>query len=114
MATSRPIESRITRNIYNEHVEAEADAVGVDLFIGDAGHAGQGIGSIALRKFLRMIVFADESIAECIIGPEPQNHRAIRSYEKAGLRYWKTIQGPGERAPEYLMRITRAELDNRA
>ena len=91
---------------YAQHLAASANAAGVDLFIGDATRVGRGTGTRALVKFLRTIVFADESIDECILGPETRNSRAIRCYEKVGFRYWKTVQIPGERAPEYLMRIT--------
>ena len=62
-------------------------------------------------KFLSTVVFADELPTECIIGPEIENHRAIRSYQKAGFSYWKTVQIPGERAPEYLMRIARRDFE---
>lgn len=95
---------------YAQHLAASANAAGVDLFIGDATRVGRGTGTRALVKFLRTIVFADESIDECILGPETRNSRAIRCYEKVGFRYWKTVQIPGERAPEYLMRITPREL----
>ena len=95
---------------YAEHLAASGNAAGVDLFIGDAKQIGRGIGSRALAEFLRTIVFVDDSTDECIIGPEPGTLRAIRSYQKAGFRYWKTVQIPNERAPEYLMRITRADV----
>ncbi len=34
---------------------------------------------------------------------------ARRAYEKAGMRYLKTAQEPGEEQPTCLMRITREE-----
>jgi|SRR5208282_1136248 len=96
---------------YAQHIGAGDNAGGVDLFVGEPEHIGHGTGSAVLSEFLRSVVFADESVTECIIGPEIGNRRAIRSYEKAGFIYWKTVQIPGERAPEHLMRITRREFD---
>ncbi len=96
---------------YAQHLAADDNAAGVDLFVAESEHIGRGTGSAILREFLRTVVFADSSVTECIIGPEIENRRAIRSYEKAGFTYWKTVQIPGERAPEYLMRITRREFD---
>ena len=83
----------------------------MDLFVGEAELVGRGLGSAVLREFLRTVVFACQSPTECIIGPEIGNHRAIRSYRRAGFSYWKTVQVPGERAPEFLMRIARREFE---
>jgi RimJ/RimL family protein N-acetyltransferase len=68
------------------------------------------LGSSILRKFLRDVVFANQSIDCCVIGPEPQNKAAIKAYEKAGFRYLKTVQISGEEQPEYLMRLSREDL----
>src|SRR5262245_16457003 len=96
---------------YARHLGADDWAAGVDLFVGEVEFVGQGSGSAILMEFLRTVVFADEWPTECIIGPEIENHRAIRSYRNAGFSYWKTVQIPGERAPEYLMRITRRDFE---
>jgi len=94
---------------YARHVDASDHAAGVDLLIGEPEYIGRGFGPELLCEFLRAIVFADDSVAECIIGPDVRNLRAIRSYEKVGFRFWKTI--PGERAPEHLMRLSRQEFE---
>jgi aminoglycoside 6'-N-acetyltransferase len=96
---------------YARHLGSDDRAVGVDLLIGEFEFVGQGVGSAVLKEFLRTVVFANEWPTECVIGPETENHRAIRSYQKVGFSYWKTVQVPGERAPEYLMRITRREFE---
>ena len=44
-------------------------------------------------------------------GSDERNAIAIRAYEKAGFRYFKTIRLPDEDAPEYLMHIIPAELE---
>jgi RimJ/RimL family protein N-acetyltransferase len=98
---------------YDRHIGAPEDCAGIDLFIGEAEMVGRGIGSRAVTAFVRSIVFADAATGSCAIGPEQGNRRAIRAYEKAGFRYWKTIAVPGEPAPEYLMLLTRREFESR-
>ncbi len=97
---------------YARAVTVAEDAVGVDLFIGEARYLHRGLGSAALRRFVCEIVFAAEDVVSCIIGPEPANRAAIRAYEKVGFRYLKTIRVPGEETPEYLMRLGREDLTN--
>ncbi len=71
--------------------ELPADAVGVDLSIGDAGKLGQGIGSGALRAFTHRLI--DEGHRTIIIDPDPANARAVRAYEKAGFRAIQQLLG---------------------
>lgn len=86
------------------------DSAGVDLFIGEAEYLYQGLGHHVIRKFLSEYVFSDPEIETCVIGPEPENAAAIRAYEKAGFRFFKTIHVPGEPEPEYLMKLTREQF----
>ncbi len=95
---------------YNKYVQAEEKTVGIDLFIGEDDYIHKGFGTAILTKFLAEIIFSDDSIVNCIIGPEPKNKAAIRCYEKVGFRYFKTIQIIGEAEPEYLMRINKENL----
>ena len=95
---------------YNKYVEADEFTAGVDLFIGEKDFIHKGFGTAATKKFLKEIVFSDESIKSCVLGPEPKNKAAIRSYEKVGFKYFKTITMPDEPEPEYLMRIHREEI----
>jgi RimJ/RimL family protein N-acetyltransferase len=92
---------------YAAQVDVDEEAAGVDLFIGDEAYLHKGLGSYILRAFLRDIVFATGDVASCIIGPSEANAIAIRAYEKAGFRYFKTIPSTNEPTPEYLMRIAR-------
>jgi RimJ/RimL family protein N-acetyltransferase len=64
--------------------ELPADAVGVDLSIGDPDKLGRGIGSGALRAFAQRLI--SEGHRTIIIDPDPANTRAVRAYEKAGFR----------------------------
>ncbi|MGH3085978.1 MAG: GNAT family N-acetyltransferase [Rubrobacteraceae bacterium] len=86
------------------------DSAGVDLFIGEEEFLYRGLGALIIRRFLEEVVFADESIEVCVIDPEPENRAAIRAYEKAGFRYFKTIHVPGESAPAHLMKLPRKEF----
>jgi RimJ/RimL family protein N-acetyltransferase len=95
---------------YAAAVGAEEEAAGVDLLIGETAYLHRGLGSHILRRFLRAVVFAAGDIASCIIGPSEANAIAIRAYEKAGFRYFKTIPSTNEPTPEYLMRIARDDL----
>jgi aminoglycoside 6'-N-acetyltransferase len=61
-----------------------ADAVGVDLSIGEAAWLSRGVGSAALAAFVaRLRAEGHETI---IIDPDPANTRAVRAYAKAGFR----------------------------
>ena len=91
-------------------VQIDEAAAGVDLFIGEADFRDRGLGAALLREFLRQVVFARPGVASCIIGPEHTNVRALRSYEKAGFKYLRTIRDPNTGETDYLMRIRREDL----
>ena len=96
-------------------LQVDADSVGVDLFIGEPDYVHRGLGSTVLRQFVHEIVFRQLGASYCVIGPEIGNKIAIRAYEKAGFRHLKTVDVPGERAPEYLMIYERdIDLDSGA
>lgn len=93
---------------WNQYVEVGEDAAGLDLFIGENEYRGQGLGSQVIREFLNQVVFKGPSITTCISGPDPLNTASKRAFEKAGFKYFKTINPPeGE---EYLMKITKSDL----
>ena len=95
---------------YASLVDVERSA-GVDLFIGEPQYLHRGLGRHVIRRFLSEHVFIDPGVEVCVIGPEPKNVAAIRAYEKAGFRFFKTIQVPGEPQPEYLMSLSRGEFE---
>ncbi len=66
-------------------------AIGIDLSIGDAALLGKGLGSLALRLFARNLYQSGYSVI--LIDPDPDNHRAIRAYEKAGFRPVPNLEG---------------------
>lgn len=74
--------------------ELPADAVGVDLSIGDPALLSKGVGSAALSAFIAMLrQMGHETI---VIDPDPANHRAVRAYEKAGFRPIANLEGRTE------------------
>ncbi len=97
---------------YAAALALDEDAIAVDLFIGEAELIGRGHGPAMLRQFLRDVAFPFHGIDVCVIGPSVKNAAAIRAYDKAGFRPLREVTVPGEAEPEYLMRLTRAELDS--
>ncbi len=95
---------------YAEALALGEDAVGVDLFIGEADLIGRGHGSRMVVQFLRDVAFPFHGIDVCVIGPSVKNIAAIRAYEKAGFRALREVRVPGEPDPEFLMRVTAGEL----
>ena len=90
----------------------DEDAVGVDLFIGEIELIGLGHGPAMLRQFLLDVAFPFHRIYTCVIGPSIRNLAAIRAYEKVGFRALREVRVLGEADPEFLMRVTAAELNS--
>lgn len=71
--------------------ELPADAVGVDITIGEEKLVSRGIGSAAVTAMISLLrSLGHETI---IIDPDPANKRAIRAYEKAGFRPIPQLEG---------------------
>jgi aminoglycoside 6'-N-acetyltransferase len=93
---------------YAAQLRIDAGAVGIDLFVGEAEYRGKGFGTAILKAFTREIVFGEMQASFAVIGPDPKNLRAVRSYEKAGFSYLKTVfveddENPHNTGEEYLM-----------
>jgi RimJ/RimL family protein N-acetyltransferase len=95
---------------YAEALALGEDAIGVDLFIGEADLLGRGHGPKMLQQFVRDVAFPFHGIDVCVIGPSVTNLPAIRAYEKAGFRPLKQVRVPPEPEPEFLMRATARDL----
>lgn len=95
---------------YAQYIGVDDAAAGLDLFIGEPAYTGRGLGPIIISGFLREFVFGLFGAASCVIGPDEENRSAVRAYEKVGFRYWKRVLIPGESMPEYLMRVTPADM----
>jgi RimJ/RimL family protein N-acetyltransferase len=77
---------------------------GMDLFIGRDDRIGLGIGTRIVAAALKELIFAQGDAERCLVGPSPENRRAIRCYEKCGFRHVKTVvTNAGER--EHIMVI---------
>ena len=74
--------------------ELPADAVGIDLTIGEEELLSKGVGSAAVRLMTRRLLEAGHT--NIIIDPDPANRRAVRAYEKAGFRPVPHLEGRTE------------------
>ncbi len=77
--------------------EQDPGVRGIDQFLANAGDLGRGLGSLMVRTFVETL-FADPAVTRVQTDPSPENHRAIRAYEKAGFRRVKEIDTPDGRA----------------
>lgn len=103
---------------YQRQVDVDPEAVSIDLFIGEPDLRGQGWGPEILRACLDRLVFGEMAAPLAMIAPDPANHRAVRSYGKAGFRAVKTVhvvddEHPGNTGDELVMLLTRDEWQSR-
>lgn len=100
---------------YARQIQVESGAVGIDLFIGEPELRNRGLGAVVIRALLEQMVFGEMDAPIAIIAPEPGNARAIRSYEKVGFVWQKTVhivdESPANTGDEYVMRLTREDYD---
>jgi aminoglycoside 6'-N-acetyltransferase len=95
---------------YAEHaalLDAEPEAAGIDLAIGEPDMIGLGIGASAIRAFIDSVVFTDPRITACVSDPETRNRRSLRAFEKAGFAAVRMVQLPGESSTRQIMRRDR-------
>lgn len=90
-------------------LDVPANSVGVDLSIGDATELSKGLGSAALRVFVRQLIA--EGHDAIIIDPDAANARAIRAYQKAGFRPFLSSPGPGGDGAQATLVMTYAPND---
>lgn len=93
---------------YAELIKVEENAAGLDIFIGEQDYFHKGLGKHIIRRFLKEVVFSSSDVVSCILGPEPKNKIAIKTYERVGFKHIKTIQTEEEEF-EYIMRISKEE-----
>jgi aminoglycoside 6'-N-acetyltransferase len=92
-------------------VLVDRETYAMDMFIGDREYMGRGLGTHIITKFLNEIVFLKQDCATCIVGLEKDNQAAIRTYEKAGFTYLKTVPSFGSPEPEFIMKIHKTPSD---
>jgi hypothetical protein len=88
---------------------ADPNAVNCDVLLGEMAHRGLGPGLI--RRFLREIVFVDETVTACVIDPYASNAIAIRAYAKAGFSFVREVIDFEDHVPLHLMTLARADLE---
>lgn len=79
--------------------------VGIDQYIGEENYINQGYGTKLIRAFIHQL-FSNPAIKKIIVDVDPNNHRAIRCYEKSGFKFVKELNTPDGMA--YLMEQYRA------
>lgn len=77
---------------------------GIDQFLADGDRLGMGLGTAMVSQFVARL-FENPAVTEVRLDPHPDNHRAIRCYEKAGFVRTGEIVTPDGRA--LLMRRVR-------
>ncbi len=73
--------------------EPDPGVRGIDQFLANAEQLGQGLGTRMIRAFIAQL-FDDSTVTRVQTDPSPDNHRAIRSYEKAGFRAAAEVETP--------------------
>lgn len=87
---------------YARAIAGEAGWAGLDYFTGEARFRGIGLAPRIVDAFVEQVVFAAAEVVACVSGPDPENARSIRTLERAGFRWIRSVEpAPGER--EYLM-----------
>jgi RimJ/RimL family protein N-acetyltransferase len=88
-------------------LKADLGSAGIDLAIGELAMTGLGLGPVAIREFLRQVVFRDRSVSAVITDPEEGNNRSLRAFEKAGFAVTDTVQLAGESFRRRVVRMDR-------
>lgn len=92
--------------LYSSVVGAKPHDYGMDLFIGRDDQIGRGLGTQIVAAALTELIFSQADAKRCLVGPSPENQRAIRCYEKCGFRHIKTVAtNVGEQ--EYIMVVNK-------
>jgi RimJ/RimL family protein N-acetyltransferase len=86
--------------------ETDPGARGIDQFLANIDHLGQGLGSSMIRAFIDKL-FSDPAVTVVQTDPHPRNARAIRCYEKAGFKAIAQVATPDGEA--MLMRCERPQ-----
>lgn len=98
---------------YQQQLDVDPAAVGIDLFLGAPERRNRGWGAVVLRAFLDRVVFGEMGAELAAICPDPANARAVRSYERVGFRAVKTVHvvddEPGNTGDELVLLLQRPD-----
>ncbi len=92
---------------YATLVDADDEAAGLDIFLGDVRLTGSGLGTYVIRTFATEIVFARAETRACIADPDLRNLASIRAFEKAGFTAVATFVDPEDDEVHTVMRLER-------
>ena len=87
---------------------SEADGAGIDLLIGEPSMVGRGLGPTVIDRFVTDVVFAVSDVARCVTGPDTENSRSVRAFERAGFRWVRDAVVPDQPGQEHVMVRDRA------
>jgi AacA4 family aminoglycoside N(6')-acetyltransferase len=73
--------------------ETDPGVRGIDLSLANATQLNKGLGTKLVRTLVERL-FSDRTVTKIQTDPTPNNHRAIRCYEKAGFVQEKVITTP--------------------
>jgi aminoglycoside 6'-N-acetyltransferase len=99
---------------YPEHalqLGAELSSAGIDLAINELTMTG--LGTVAISRFLRPLIFRDPNLTAVIADPEESNIRSLRAFEKVGFTVTHRLQLAGENFNRRAMRVDRALMEKR-
>lgn len=89
--------------------ETDPGVRGIDQSLGDPAHLNKGLGTQLVRALVELL-FSDRAVTKIQTDPAPNNHRAIRCYEKAGFVREKFITTPD--GPAVYMSQTRQAFES--
>jgi RimJ/RimL family protein N-acetyltransferase len=92
------------------NIGLDRSCAGIDIFIGEEDYVHRGLGSGIIREFLKQVVFKKYDVDCCVIDPSVENKIAVRAYEKAGFKYFKTIWYEKDSQREHILVINRDEF----
>lgn len=99
---------------YRRQVDVPPEAVAMDLFLGEPEFRNRGWGAEVLRACLERLVFGEMDAPLAMIAPDPENARAVLSYEKVGFRPVKKVyvvdEDPGNTGWELVMLLEREDF----
>lgn len=79
-----------------------ADAVAIDVLVGEVEYTGRGLGPRVIAAAVEELVFGERGATRCIATPGAGNSASLRAFAKAGFVAVRTIRAPDGHA-EILM-----------
>jgi AacA4 family aminoglycoside N(6')-acetyltransferase len=89
--------------------ETDPGVRGIDQFLANQVQLNKGLGTQLVRALVELL-FSDQAVTKIQIDPAPNNHPAIRCYEKAGFKQQKLITTPD--GPAIYMVQTRHDFES--